>query len=176
LNIFLVSEGPHYCQNRLLVVRTAHDKSNSTEDQSNSSSDQLISTNENIHSTTMDTSLIYDDDHHNRLASLRDEFDANIECMQIAHERELKILREKLVREKKLRDEAEELYREAEEDWRKVSDENVKLRTSLIKNIMQTFNIRRDFARRTKEQLEKCAQIQTQLEDLQSNRINSKKS
>ncbi len=124
-------------------------------------SDQTISPNENTNSIPMETSLMYDDDQNNRLASLRDEFDANIECMQIAHDREVKILRERLAREKKLRDEAEVLYKEAEEDWRKVCDENVKTRTSLIKNVMQTFNIRREFARRTKEQLEKCAQIQS---------------
>ncbi len=174
--IFLVSEGPHYCQKRPLIVKTAHDPINSTENQSNTSSDQLsqmISNNENIHSTTMETSLMYDDDQHNRLASLRDEFDANIECMQITHDRELKTLREKLAREKKLRDEAEILYKEAEEDWRKVRDENVKLRTSLIKNVMQTFNIRRNYARQTKEQLEKCVQIEKQFEN---NRITWKKS
>jgi hypothetical protein len=145
-----------------LVVRAAHEpKNNSNADQLNSMSDQTISPNENTNSIAMETSLMYDDDQNNRLASLRDEFDANIECMQIAHDREVKILRERLAREKKLRDEAEILYKEAEEDWRKVCDENVKTRTSLIKNVMQTFNIRREFARRTKEQLEKCAQIQS---------------
>ncbi len=145
-----------------MVVRAAHEpKNNSNADQLNSMSDQTISPNENTNSIAMETSLMYDDDQNNRLASLRDEFDANIECMQIAHDREVKILRERLAREKKLRDEAEILYKEAEEDWRKVCDENVKTRTSLIKNVMQTFNIRREFARRTKEQLEKCAQIQS---------------
>jgi hypothetical protein len=145
-----------------LVVRAANEpKNNSNADQLNPMSDQTISPNENTNSIPMETSLMYDDDQNNRLASLRDEFDANIECMQIAHDREVKILRERLAREKKLRDEAEVLYKEAEEDWRKVCDENVKTRTSLIKNVMQTFNIRREFARRTKEQLEKCAQIQS---------------
>jgi hypothetical protein len=115
----------------------------------------------------MENNLIYDDDNHNRLGSLRDELDANLECMQIAHEHEIKILREKLAREKKLRNEAEELYKEAEEDWRKVNDENLRLRTSLIKNVMQTFNIRKDFARRTKEQLKKC----TQFEEIKSNQL-----
>jgi len=58
-----------------------------------------------------------------------------------------------------------------EEDWRKVNEENIRLRTSLIKNVMQTFNIRRDLARRTKEQLIKCRQIEKQCEDIKSNRI-----
>jgi len=119
----------------------------------------------------MDNSLIYDDDNHNRLASLRDELEANLECMQIAHEHEIKILREKLSREKKLLNESEESYKEAEEDWRKVNEENIRLRTSLIKNVMQTFNIRRDLARQTKEQLIKCRQIEKQCEDIKSNRI-----
>jgi hypothetical protein len=119
----------------------------------------------------MDNSLIYDDDDHNRLASLRDELEANLECMQIAHEHEIKILREKLLREEKLKKEVEELYQEAEEDWRKVNDENIRLRTSLIKNVMQTFNIRKDFSRRTKEQLKICTQIEKQCENIKSNRI-----
>lgn len=109
---------------------------------------------------------MYDDDNHNRLASLRDELEANLECMQIAHEHEIKILRDKLTREKKLYKDAEELYREAEEDWRKVQDENLRLRTSLIKNVMQTFNIRKDFARQTKEQLKQCALIEKQYQDM----------
>ncbi len=124
----------------------------------------------------MDNSLIYDDDDHNRLASLRDELEANLECMQIAHEHEIKILREKLLREEKLRKEVEELYQEAEEDWRKVNDENIRLRTSLIKNVMQTFNIRKDFARRTKDQLNNCRQIEKQCQDIKSNQITFKKS
>jgi len=158
-----------------LFVKTAYDQKDSTEVQSNSSSDHLsqttsfLSTNENLNSTTIDNSLIYDDDTHNRLASLRDELEANLECMQIAHEHEIKILREKLSREKKLHKEAEELYKEAEEDWQKVNDENIRVRTNVIKNVMQTFNIRKNFARRTKEQFKKCAEIQKQCE---SNNIN----
>jgi len=163
-----------------LYVKTANGPTNSIEDQSNSSSDHLsqttscLSTNENLNSTTMDNSLIYDDDDHNRLASLRDELEANLECMQIAHEHEIKILREKLLREEKLKKELEELYQEAEEDWRKVNDENIRLRTSLIKNVMQTFNIRKNFSRRTKEQLKICTQIEKQCENIKSNRIASK--
>lgn len=109
---------------------------------------------------------MYDDDTHNRLASLRDELEANLECMQIAHEHEIKILREKLSREQKLHREAEESYKEAEEDWKKVNDENNRLRASLIKNVMQTFNIRKDFARRTKEQIKQCRQIEKLCEDM----------
>jgi hypothetical protein len=155
-----------------LFVKSAYDQTNSIDDQSNSSSDRLsqtmscLSINENLNSTTIDNSLVYDDDTHNRLASLRDELEANLECMQIAHEHEIKILREKLSREKKLQKEAEELYKEAEEDWRKVNDENIRLRTSLIKNVMQTFNIRKNFARRTKEQIKKCTQIEKQCEEI----------
>ena len=153
-----MSEGPHHCQNRLLVVRPAKEPRNSNADQLNTTSDQTIFPNEDTSSTAMETSFMYDDDQHNRLATLRDEFDANIECMQIAHDREVKILREKLAREKKLRDEAEISYKEAEEDWRKVREENMRTRESLTKNVMQTFNIRRNYARQIKQQLQKCAQ------------------
>jgi hypothetical protein len=152
-----------------LYVKTAYNQTNLTEDQSNSSSDHLsqttscLSRNENLNSTTMDNSFIYDDDTYNRLASLRDELEANLECMQITHEHEIKILREKLSREKKLQQEAEESYKEAEEDWRKVNDENIRLRASLIKNVIQTFNIRKDFARRTKEQLQKCEDLKSKI-------------
>ena len=100
------------------------------------------------------------DDSHNQLASLRDELDANLECLDITHKHEIKVLQERLAREKKLRDHAEEVYKEAEEDWRTAQEENLKLRTNLIKNVMQTFNIRREFARRTKEQRQKCQQFQ----------------
>ncbi|CAF4609566.1 unnamed protein product, partial [Rotaria magnacalcarata] len=80
------------------------------------------------------------------------------------------VLRDKLAREKKLKVDAEESYKEAEEDWSKVNDENIRLRTSLIKNVMQTFNIRRDLARRTKDQLKQCEQVEKQSQDIQSNR------
>jgi hypothetical protein len=173
-----VSQSPHYCHGRRLIIKSDGDQTNWNEYQSNSSSDQrsqttsCLSTNENIISTTMDNSLILDDDNQNRLASLRDELEANLECMQIAHEHEVKILREKLSREKKLEKEAEELCKEAKEDWCKVKDENIRLRTSLIKNVMQTFNIRRDLARQTKDQFKKYAQIEKQYDDMKSNRIN----
>jgi hypothetical protein len=160
-----VSKAPHFCKDRLLLVRTSYDQTNSSENQSNFSSDQLsqtiLSTNETLNSTTMDTSLTFDEDNDNRLASIRDELEANLECMQIAHEHELKLLRDKLTRVKKLQKEAEELYKEAEVDWRQVNDENLRIRTSLIKNVMQTFNIRRDLARRTKDQSKQCDDIKS---------------
>jgi hypothetical protein len=37
---------------------------------------------------------------------------------------------------------------------------------------MQTFNIRRDLARQTKDQLKKYVQIEKQYDDMKSNRIN----
>lgn len=111
-----------------------------------------------------------DDDSHNQLASLRDELDANLECLDITHKRELKLLQDRLTREKKLRDNAEELYKEAEEDWRKANEENLRLRTNLVKNVMQTFNIRRNFARQTKEQRQKCQQLEQQFQDNTANR------
>jgi hypothetical protein len=168
--ILLVSTAPHQCNGRLLLVKTAYDQTNSSDYQSNYSSDHLcqttVPTNENFNSTTMDNNSIFDDDNHNRLASIRDELEANLECMQIAHEHEIKILREKLAREKKRRKEAEESYKEVEEDWRQVNEENVRIRTSLIKNVMQTFNIRKDLARRTKDQLKKCDDIKSKLDNL----------
>ncbi|CAF1190275.1 unnamed protein product [Rotaria sordida] len=175
----ILSKTPHYCQDRLLIVKTACDYTNTNEYQSNSSPDPLsqttssLSINDNLNSTSMNNSFTFDNMNRNRLVSLRDELDANIECMQIAHDHEIKTLQDKLTREKKLLKEAEELYKEAEEDWRKVNDENIRLRTSLIKNVMQTFNIRKDLACRTKEQLKKCTQIEKQSLAIESNRMMS---
>ncbi|CAF0800332.1 unnamed protein product [Rotaria sp. Silwood1] len=167
----ILAQAPHSCHGRLLIVKTACDHVNSNEYQSNCSSDPLsqtssLSINDNLNSTSMDNSFTFDHMNHYRVVSLRDELEANLECMQIAHKHEIKILQEKLAREKKLLKEAEELYKEAEDDWRKVNDENIRLRTSLIKNVMQTFNIRKDLARRTKDQLKKCAQIEKQCLDI----------
>ncbi|CAF4629249.1 unnamed protein product [Rotaria sp. Silwood2] len=173
----VVSQTPHYCQGRHLIVKTACDHINSNDYQSNSSPEtqfqitSSLSMNDNSNSISMDNSFTCDNTYHNRLASLRDELEANLECMQIAHEHEIKIVQEKLTREKKLLKEAEELYKEAEEDWRKVNDENARLRTSLIKNVMQTFNMRKDLARRTKDELKKCTQIEKQCIDIKSNRM-----
>lgn len=168
--VLLVSQGPHFCGGRELRVRTANGHQNFNEDQYNSPSDypsQDTSTNEYFELNSMENNPMYDedDDSHNQLASLRDELDANLECMDIDHKHQVKVLREKLAREKKLRDQAEELYKEAEEEWRNIQEEHLKLRTTLIKNVMQTFNIRRDFARRTKEQWQKCHQLEQQFQD-----------
>lgn len=164
IGFLLVSQGPHRCYGRELRVRTANGHQNANEDQYYSVSDypsQDPSMNEYFESDPMENNAMYDedDDSHNQLASLRDELDANLECMDIDHKRQVKSLQEKLAREKKHRDQEEELYREAEEDWRSIQEENLRLRTNLIKNVIQTFNIRRDFARRTKEQQRKCQQL-----------------
>ncbi|CAF3248822.1 unnamed protein product [Rotaria socialis] len=171
----IVSNAPHYCLGRLLLVKPANEETYSNESQVNSSLDPpsqtISSTNDNFHSTTIDNSFIYDDLNDNRLASLHDELEANLECMQIAHGHEIKVLRDKLAREKKLKADAEESYKEAEEDWSKINAENIRLRTSLIKNVMQTFNIRRDLARRTKDQLKQCEQVEKQFQDIRSSRM-----
>jgi hypothetical protein len=177
-----VSQVPHHCYGRELLVRTAYIPENPNEYPSNSSPEQFIqttpflSTNETFNSTTMDDSSIFDDNKDDRLASLRDELEANLECMQIAHEHEINLLREKLKRETKLRKEADESYKEAEEDWKKENTENIRLRTSLIKNVMQTFNIRKTLSRQTKDQLRECAQMEKQCEDIKSNRMSSSNS
>ena len=89
-----MSAAPHKCKGRRLLVRSSYGQTNSNEYELNYSSDQLsqstVPTNENLNSTTMDNNSIFDDDSHNRLASIRDELEANIECMQIAHEHEIK--------------------------------------------------------------------------------------
>ncbi|CAF0945100.1 unnamed protein product [Adineta steineri] len=161
----ILAKTPHRCLDRYLFVKTANDRHHSS-DQITSSS---LVTDDNINSTTTtttDTSSTFDTENYNRLAVLRDELDANLECMQIAHEHEVKLLNDKLLREKKLLQESEQLYKEAEEDYLKIKDENIRIRTCLIKNVMQTFNIRRDLARQTKDQLKKCAQIQMQYDQI----------
>ena len=96
------------------------------------------------------------DDDQTHLGSLRDELEANLECLKIQHEHEINVLHDKLEREKKRRDEAEQMYQEAKEDWSKCLAENLRLRTSTIKNVVQTFNIRRDLGRRTKDLVQQC--------------------
>ncbi|UJR25902.1 hypothetical protein I4U23_007250 [Adineta vaga] len=168
----ILSKGPHYCQNRSLTVRPANDQKNSTDQLSYSSSDQIsqttsfISTTDNYNSRTTENNSTFDDDAHHHLATLRDELEANLECLEIAHEHEVKILQEKLVKEKKLYQDALELYKEVEENLLKTQEDNIRIRTSLVKNVMQTFNIRRNLARQTKEQLKKCAQIEKQCDEI----------
>lgn len=83
--------------------------------------------------------------------------------LKIQHEQELKVLNEQIRKEKQRRDEAEESYRQAQEDLELAKKKNAQLRDSLIKNVMQTFNLRRDFGRKIKKENEI-------LIDLQSNR------
>ncbi|CAF5082228.1 unnamed protein product, partial [Rotaria sp. Silwood1] len=94
------AQAPHSCHGRLLIVKTACDHVNSNEYQSNCSSDPLsqtssLSINDNLNSTSMDNSFTFDHMNHYRVVSLRDELEANLECMQIAHKHEIKILQEK---------------------------------------------------------------------------------
>ena len=177
--MLLVSQRPHYCRGRPLIMKEIHGQKYTEEYQTNSSPGHLSqitlcsSPTENLNSMTMNDSSNFENSSSDVLGLLRDELEANIECMQIAHEHEIKILREKLERERKLQHEAQESYKEAQEDWRRVNDENTRLRTSLIKNVMQTFNIRRDLARRIKDQLKKCEQIEKQCHSTNSNRMTS---
>ena len=144
---------------------------------------EQVPTNDESTNQTIDNETIYDDDEEenisshlnsNHLISYRDDLDANFECMQIAHEHEIKILREKLQREEKLLREAEQVYHETEEDWKKVHEQNQNLRTNLVKNIMQTFNIRRDLARKIKEQTKKNSDIEQQYDMKNANQKFSK--
>lgn len=164
----ILSKKPHYCKGRLLQMKSAYEQ---------------VPTNDESTNQTIDNETIYDDDEEenisshlnsNHLISYRDDLDANFECMQIAHEHEIKILREKLQREEKLLREAEQVYHETEEDWKKVHEQNQSLRTNLVKNIMQTFNIRRDLARKIKEQTKKNSDIEQQYDMKKANQKFSK--
>lgn len=174
-----MSKAPHYCQNRPLLVKTAYDKIDTNGCQFNPATDALFQTmpslspNDNCNLTPMDESFTYDNIDQNRLVALRDELEANLECMQIAHEHEIKTLKDRLEREKRLLKEAQDAYKDAEQEWRSANDENARLRTSLIKNVVQTFNIRRNLARQTKDQLKQCTKIEKQCQDIQSNQKTS---
>lgn len=159
-----MSQGPHSCHGRSLLVKLANEPKSPLGHTSYSSSEHRSQTTSYL--STADNSSGLDDDSSNRLGALQDELDANLECMQIAHEHEVKLLREKLAKEQKLCQQAAEAFKEAEDDLAKARAENVRLRESLIKNVMQTFNIRRDLARQTKEQLRQCTQLEQQCQEL----------
>lgn len=93
-----------------------------------------------------------DDRYENELIYLRDEFEANLEMLKIQHDHELKTLSEQIRKEKQRREDAKESLRRAEEDFQAAEKKNAQLRESLVKNTMQTFNLRRDLARQIKEE------------------------
>ena len=155
---FLVSKKPHYCKGRSLQVNSAYGNSQTNEEPTNPTNYADADDDDNNNNMSGDLNSTH-------LVSYRDDLEANFECMQIAHEHEIKILREKLQREEKLLKDAEELYREAEEDWKKIVEENQRLRTSLVKNVVQTFNIRRNLARKIKEQTKKNSDIERQYDN-----------
>ena len=162
-----MSSGPHSCLGRPLTVKAANEQKGSNDSPSYASDQQsqatsFLSANDNFNSTTVDNGVAFDDENENHLANLRDELEANLECLQIAHDHEVKILSEKLQREKKLYQDALESYKDVEENLKKAREDNSRIRTSLIKNVMQTFNIRRNLARQIKEQINNCNQIEGQ--------------
>ncbi|CAF0774283.1 unnamed protein product [Adineta ricciae] len=167
----ILSSGPHSCLGRPLIVKSANEQKSSNDSPSYASDQQsqatsFLSTNDNFSSTTVDNGVAFDDENQNHLANLRDELEANLECLQIAHDHEVKILSEKLAKEKKLYQDALESYKDVEENLTKVREDNIRIRTSLIKNVMQTFNIRRNLARQIKEQINNCSQIEGQCDTL----------
>ena len=107
---------------------------------------------ENLVFNSTDTSTMYDDGNYDDLVALHDELEANLECLKIQHQYEIQQLEDRLSRETKLRDEAEEAHKVAQGDWEKTREKNLQTRENLIKNTMQTFNIRRSLARQIKEQ------------------------
>ena len=157
--IVSVSNAPYFIWGRRLNVRVAQDLGGFNEQYMDSApveppapapSDPFPEDNLVFGST--DSSAMYDDGNYDDLVSLHDDLEANLECLKIQHQHEIRLLEERLSREKKLRDEAEEAYKVAEGDWEKTLQKNLQTRENLIKNTMQTFNIRRSFARRIKEQ------------------------
>ena len=154
-----VSQAPHFCGGRTLNVRSDQGQVPYTEQYSNVSPAEPPAPplanqapEEDLVFTSTDSSAMYEDGNYDELVSLHDELEANLECLKIQHQHELKLLEEKLSREKKLRNEAEDTYKVVKEDWEKTVEKNLQTRVSLIKNTMQTFNIRRGLARQLKEQ------------------------
>ena len=155
-----VSQAPHSCEGRILNVRSDQEQVPYNEQYSNVSPAEPPAPpvanqapEEDLVFTSTDSSAMYDDGNYDELVSFHDELEANLECLKIQHQHEIKLLEEKLSREKKLRNEAEDTYNVAKEDWEKTVEKNLQTRISLIKNTMQTFNIRRGLARQLKEQL-----------------------
>ena len=116
--------------------------------------------------TEPDNPAMYDDRYEEELYPIQEELDANLECLKIEHEREINALQQQVQKEKKRRDEAKELYESAKADCEEAQKKNKQLRENLIKNTMQTFNLRRDLARQIKDGNQK-------LIDLQSNQTSS---
>jgi hydrogenase maturation factor len=154
ISFLLVSQAPHYCHDRTLVTRSSskmpvHDSYVRSLSKAESPSHAMptMYSDESLSCDTSQPNDVSGDNECDELASLRDELDANLECLTIQHKFEIDELKNEIKREQQLLVHADQAYQQADEDNQNAESHNLQLRANLVKNTMQTFNIQRDLAR-----------------------------
>ena len=80
-----------------------------------------------------------------------DEFEETLELIKYEQQHEIQRLEQKLAGEMKLLQEQQETYQTMQEEWNRIVESNQQLRQNLLRNVVQTFNIKQRLARELKK-------------------------
>lgn len=157
---FQVSKCPHSCKGRYLRVRRSNNRNPNNFEQQFESSTAATQNTINFNDAPFDEYDQNDNEYSGAqnfgfegqlIYEIQNDYEATLESIKTEQENELTVLKDLIEHEKKRLEEAIKNYRASGTELAEMSEKNRQLKQNLVRNVVQTFNIRQSFGRQIKE-------------------------